>query len=242
LASCHDEGGNQKAAQPETTDVGGSSGPATLDGQMFDDVEEDEVFSNLARSDILITPPKSDEEYEAASKAKCVTKTYQFEDVDMEDPRLNVGMSFESAAQFRKAVREYNFFRGKDVVFTKNDGDYVIGVCRNRDKGCPWRVYGALVTGEITFMLRSLNPRNQCTRCYKSSIVTSRWIADRMVHKFKTQPNYPLSALCDDVKRRWNVDVTTRQLYMAKVKAKQQIEGKHKDQYKRLWDYCATVR
>jgi hypothetical protein len=114
-------------------------------------------------------------------------------------------------------VREYNLFRGKDVVFTKNDGNRVIGVCRSRDKGCPWRVYGSLVMSEVTFMLRSLNPKHQCTRCYKSSIVTSRWIADRMVHKFKTQPNYPLASLYDDVKRRWNVDVTTKQLYRAKV-------------------------
>jgi hypothetical protein len=45
-----------------------------------------------------------------------------------------------------------------------------------------------------------------------------------MVPKFKPQPNYPFAALCDVVKRRWNVDVTTRQLYRAKVKAKQQIE------------------
>lgn len=142
VVSCHDEdgdeeGGNEKAAQPETTHVGGSSVPAILDGQLLDDVEEDEVSSSLARSDILITPPKSDEEYEVANRAKCVTKTYQFEDVDMEDPHLDVGMSFESAAQFGKAVREYNLFRGKDVVFTKNDGDCVIGVCRSRDKGCP---------------------------------------------------------------------------------------------------------
>jgi hypothetical protein len=42
----------------------------------------------------------------------------------------------------------------------QNDGDRVIGVCRSRDKGCPWRVYGSLVTGEMTFMLRSLNPKH----------------------------------------------------------------------------------
>jgi hypothetical protein len=105
VESCHDEGGyeeggNEKAAQPETTHVGGSSGPATLDGQLLDDVEEDWVSSNLARSDILITLSKSDEEYEAASRDKFVTKTSQFEDVDMEDPHLDVGMSFESVAQF----------------------------------------------------------------------------------------------------------------------------------------------
>jgi hypothetical protein len=69
----------------------------------------------LARINILITPPKSDEEYEAASRAKCVIKTSQFEDVDMEDPHLDVGMSFESAAQFRRAVSEYNLFRGKEA-------------------------------------------------------------------------------------------------------------------------------
>jgi hypothetical protein len=133
-------------------------------------------------------------------------------------------------------------FRGKDVEFTKNDGDRVIGVCRNKAMGCPWRVYGASISGEITFILKSLNPNHWCTRCYKSSIVNSKWIADRMVYKFKAQPNYPLAALYEDVKRRRNVEVSFRQLYRAKEKAKEQIEGKNKQQYKRLWDYFATVR
>lgn len=111
-------------------------------------------------------------------------------------------------------------FRGNDVEFTKNDGDRVIGVCRNRAMGCPWRVYGASVSGEITFLLKSLNP-NHCIRCYKSSIVNSRWIADRMVYKFKAQPNYLLATLCEDVKMRWNVEVNFRQLYRAKERAKE---------------------
>jgi hypothetical protein len=207
----------------------------------LDDKEEDEVSSNLARSDVLVSPPKSDEEFEATSGVRCVTRASQFEDVDMEDPHLDVGMPFDSVAQFRKAMREYNLFRGKDVEFTKNDGDRVIGVCRNNAKGCPLRVYGSLVPGEMTFILKLLNPDHRCTRCYKSSIVTSRWIADRMFHKFKTQPNYPLAAFYDDVKRKWNVDVSFRKLYRAKVKAEEFIEGRHKVQYKRLWDYCATV-
>jgi hypothetical protein len=237
-----EEGAHGEAAQLETTHVGGSSGLATSAAQLLDDDEEDEVSSKLARSDILITPPKSNEEYEAISGAEYVTRTSQFQDVDMEDPHLEMGMSFDSAGQFRKVVREYNLFRGKDVEFTKNDGNRVIGVCRNRAMGCPWRVYGASVPGEMTFLLKSLNPNHRCTRCYKSSIVNSRWIADRMVHKFKTQPNYPLAALCEDVKMRWNVEVSFRQLYRAKEKAKEQIEGKNKEQYKQLWDYCATVR
>jgi hypothetical protein len=127
-----DEGGHEEAAEPETTHVGGLRDPASLGGRLLDDEEEDKVSSNLARSDILVTRPKSDEEYKVNSRAKCVTRTSQFKDVDMEDPHLDVGMSFDSATQFRKALREYNLFRGKDVKFTKNDGDQVIGLSRSR--------------------------------------------------------------------------------------------------------------
>jgi hypothetical protein len=59
-----EEGAHEEAAQPETTHVGGSSGPATSVARLLDDDEEDEVSSKLARSDISVTPPKSDEEYE----------------------------------------------------------------------------------------------------------------------------------------------------------------------------------
>lgn len=79
----------------------------------MDDDEEDEVSSKLARSDILVTPPKSDEEYKLINGAEYVTRTSQFQDVDMEDSHLEVGKSFDSADQFRKAVREYNLFRGE---------------------------------------------------------------------------------------------------------------------------------
>jgi hypothetical protein len=91
-------------------------------------------------------------------------------------------------------------------------------------------------------MVKSLNSTHSCTRKYKSSIVTSKWIADRMVNKFRTRPNYPLEALREDVREKWNVDVSTRQLYMARVKARRQIEGKLREQYHRLRDYCETVR
>jgi hypothetical protein len=63
---------------------------------LLDDEEGDDVSSNLARSDILVTPLRTDEKYEANSRPKCVTRTSQLVDVDMEDLHLDVGMSFES--------------------------------------------------------------------------------------------------------------------------------------------------
>jgi hypothetical protein len=52
------DGGHEEAAQQDRTHVGGLGDPSKL----LDDEEEDEVSSNLARSDVLVSPPKSDEE------------------------------------------------------------------------------------------------------------------------------------------------------------------------------------
>jgi hypothetical protein len=168
--------------------------PSNADQLLYDE-EEDTSSSKLMRNDILITPCNSDDDNEVVSNARCVPTFVEFQDVDMANPNLHLSMSFTSTKQFREAVRTYNLMREKDVQFTKNDEDRVIGICRNKSEGCSWRVYGSFLTSEKTFMVKSLNSTHSCTRKYKSSIVTSKWIADRMVHKFRTQPDYPLKAL-----------------------------------------------
>lgn len=60
---CGDEGGHEEATQQDTIHVGGLGDPSSL----LDDEEEGEVPSNLARSDVLVSPPKSDEEFEATN-------------------------------------------------------------------------------------------------------------------------------------------------------------------------------
>jgi hypothetical protein len=67
---CGDEGGHEEAAQQDTTHVGGLGDLSSL----LDDKDEDEVSSNLARSDVLVSPLKSDEEFEATSGVWCVTR------------------------------------------------------------------------------------------------------------------------------------------------------------------------
>jgi hypothetical protein len=143
--------------------------------QLLEDEEDDTSSSKLMRSDILVTPANNDDDddNEVVSKARCVPTFAEFHDVDMTDPELHVAMSFTSAKQFKEAMRTHNLMKGKYIQFTKNDGDRVIGICRSKSEGCSWIVYGSLVTGELTFMIKSLNPTHSFTRKYKSSIVTS---------------------------------------------------------------------
>jgi hypothetical protein len=79
------------------------------------------------------------------------------------------------------------------------------------------------MSDEQSFEVRSLRPKHSCTRVYKSSIVNSRWISDKLFDKFKIQPDMPLEVIQDEVKRKWNIKVTKSQMYRGRRRAGKQI-------------------
>jgi hypothetical protein len=130
--------------------------------------------------------------------------------------------------------------RVKDIRFEKNERAQCVAVCR--DPCCDYRVYGRQMATEASFEIRSLRPKHSCTRVYKSSIVNSRWITDKLYDKFKIQPDMPLRVKQDEVKRNWNVEVNRSQMYRGRKKVEKRIYGGLGEQYGKLWDYCETLR
>jgi hypothetical protein len=107
----------------------------------------------------------------------------EFQEIDLGNPELKLKMKFSSIQLFGEAVRQYNVRRGNDIRFEKNERAKCVAVCR--DPSYEYRVYGRQVTTKASFELRSLRPKHTCSRVYKSSIVNSRWISDKLYDKFK---------------------------------------------------------
>jgi hypothetical protein len=164
----------------------------------------------------------------------------EFQEIDLGNPELKLKMKFSSIQLFKEAVKQYSVRRENDIKFVKNERAKCVAVCR--DPSCQYRVYGRQMATEASFELRSLRPKHTCSRVYKSSIVNSRWISDKLYDKFKIQPNMPLQVIQDEVKRKWNVEVSRSQMYIGRKKAGKRLYGCLGKQYGRLWDYCETLR
>jgi hypothetical protein len=178
-------------------DGNGESGPSgNVEVTSFEDVEVDERDSDIGRSDILLSPIVSEDEDGGISSHHGV----EFLEIDLGNPELKLKMKFSSIQLFREAVKQYNVRRGKDIKFVKNERAKCVAVCR--DPSCQYRVYGKQMLTEASFELRSLRPKHTCSRVYKSSIVNSRWISDKLYDKFKIQPDMPLQVIQDEVKRK----------------------------------------
>ncbi|KAB1203081.1 hypothetical protein CJ030_MR8G005531 [Morella rubra] len=199
------------------------------------DGKDDGYMSDMIPSDILVSPPHSD--YEAGEPSRSAP---EFVERDLGSVTLVKGMKFPSAALFKEAVKEANIAIGKDVRFHKNTGDKVVIVCRA--ERCKYRVYGRKIPTEITFEIRDIQPRHRCPRRYRLSQISFRWIAKKMIDQIKSQPNISVSAIYDEVKRKWQCETMWQKCYRAKKRALEQIYGTHKEQYGRVWDYCATLR
>jgi hypothetical protein len=48
--------------------------------------------------------------------------------------------------------------------------------------------------------------------------------------------------LQQEIKGKWNVDVSKMQVYRARKRAAKSIQGSHKEQYQKIWDYCETLK
>jgi hypothetical protein len=210
-------------------DGNGESGPSgNIKMTSFEDVEVDERDSDIGRSDILLSPTVSEDKDGGISSHHGV----EFQEIDLGNPELKLKMKFSIIQLFREAVKQYNVRKGKDIKFAKNERAKCVAICR--DPSCQYRVYGRQMATEASFELRSIRPKHTCSKVYKNSIVNSRWISDKLYDKFKIQPDMPLQVIQDEVKRKWNVEVSRSQMYRGRKNARKRLYCCLGEQYDRL--------
>lgn len=160
------------------------------------------------------------------------------EDLDMEKPVITKGMKFNNAIVFRKALREWQVQGGYDLEFVKNESSRVAVQCKEK---CGFRVHASWMQQERTFQLKSIHPKHYCLRTYNNHLVNSKYIAEKYVDKLRDDPYKKVDCFQKEIRRDLVVDVSKWQLYRAKRKARQVIDGDMTEQYNTLRDYLETV-
>ncbi|KAH7867298.1 hypothetical protein Vadar_031580 [Vaccinium darrowii] len=162
------------------------------------------------------------------------------EDVDMKNPVMKKGMKFTNVTVFRKALREWQVQGGYDIKFVKNESTRVTAICK--EKKCGFRIHASNMQCEKTFQVKSIIPNHDCHRTYNNHLVTSTYIANKYINKLRDDPYVKVDSFEKEIRRELTVDVSKWQLYRAKKKAREVIDGDMVEQYNRLVDYLETVR
>jgi hypothetical protein len=93
---------------------------------------------------------------------------------NMQKVELVNGMKFPNSQVFRQALREYVERKPVDIKFKLNEKNKVSMYCKNE---CGWRLYASIISGEMTFRVKTFHPTCTCGRSFQYTQATSEYVA-----------------------------------------------------------------
>ncbi|KAF7150533.1 hypothetical protein RHSIM_Rhsim02G0213500 [Rhododendron simsii] len=153
---------------------------------------------------------------------------------------LKEGLLFANVDKFREALKEYTIQKGCKIVRVKNEKSRV--TCRCAALGCNWRIHASPLPDDITYKIRKYEGEHTCLASTIISEANSTWICKKMIGCLRTNPKMTLDAMQVEIQHKYGVEASLTQLYRARRKALDEIEGNHAMAYKLLPTYAHEVR
>ncbi|KAL0386098.1 UNVERIFIED_CONTAM: hypothetical protein Sradi_3004100 [Sesamum radiatum] len=162
------------------------------------------------------------------------------DETEIRDMNLTVGMKFASAQVFREVLRDWCIKNGNDIDFIRNENTRITAKCKKEDFN--WRIHTSPIMNSKAFQIKTIKGNHTCLRSYDNSLAKAKYLAKRMEDAIRDNPNIPVDQLKNTIMRECKVDVSRWKVMRAKKEAIDAIRGVDALQYKKLRDYCETVR
>ncbi|KAL4376245.1 hypothetical protein GQ457_02G030690 [Hibiscus cannabinus] len=164
-------------------------------------------------------------------------------DVDMEKPKFVKGLVFPNRTVLKEAIKQYGRVNRVEVKLKKNDKRRLQAICK---EGCPWKLWAAPLNPkdnmDQTWQIKTMVNSHNCSKPVANRNITSKWMAKYYIGKFMSEPNYTMRSLVHDVLLEFGTLVSTGKCGRAREAALEMIEGNHKGQYGRIYDYLQELR
>ena len=157
----------------------------------------------------------------------------------MKKIKFEVGLKFESSAQFLKVLKDHALSSGFDFGLKKSSKQKVEAVC---SKPCPWRVYASWSRTEEGFIVKTMNDRHTCTRPERNRHATYKWIASHFIENFRMNLDWPISDMLREINEQFAITVSRNVCYKARFVARRMLEGSLNEHYHLLPTYVAKLR
>lgn len=152
---------------------------------------------------------------------------------------LQLEMLFPNLKIFKDAVKDYTVALGRQVKMVKNDKVR----CRIKCiEDCPWEIVYSWCEAYGSYQIKIFNLNHTCSRKLKNPIADRHWVANKLVNRLRSTPNMTAADAYNYMAETYQVQLCEMKLYRAMHIAREKIEGSEKEQYAKLWDYCAELR
>jgi hypothetical protein len=118
----------------------------------------------------------------------------------------------------------------------KNEKSRVTAICAS--DGCPWRIHASPAPDGVAFMIKSYEPKHTCIRQSEKTNATSTWIAKKLKGSLNADPNMSYKLMSNELSTKYGVEANHMQLYRARKKGRDELEGSHANSYRKILNYA----
>ncbi|KAK2663651.1 hypothetical protein Ddye_002225 [Dipteronia dyeriana] len=153
---------------------------------------------------------------------------------------LEVGQLFNNLQHFRQVLRDFMVQEGFELKRIKNDKErYTTGCALD---GCSWWIHASLVDDKTTFMIKTMQVRDNYQNVHKNREATTVWVARRFKPLIEENSNIDVKFLGREIHRINCLVLLAYTIYRAKNRVLNVTEEDHKRSYNNLYTYGFIVR
>ncbi|KAL0356419.1 UNVERIFIED_CONTAM: hypothetical protein Sradi_4088800 [Sesamum radiatum] len=211
------------------------------DGLMSGYSSDDAPLDAVSENESDVDEDKNEDDDESEDPMKNYLHRDMYEGAEGEDHKIHLeqGMIFENVDKFREVLRDYVVQEGFLIVRLKNERTRV--TCKCAADGCSWRIHASPLSDKVTFAIKSLKAEHTCVRVKTMKEANSSWMSKRLLQVLRENPDMKARGIRHEL-QKYGIDPPYMQLYRAKKKALEQIDGSYGDSYSRLPHYAEMVR
>ncbi|KAL0320209.1 UNVERIFIED_CONTAM: hypothetical protein Sradi_5282400 [Sesamum radiatum] len=120
----------------------------------------------------------------------------------------------------------------------RNEKTRVTGHCSVKD--CPWRIHASPLADGVTFHIKTYVPNHTCVRSYATGEASPEWIAEKIENVLRENPGMKPRGIRNELKK-FGVNPQYMQIYRARKKAMESIEGSYAESFGKLPYYAKIV-
>jgi MuDR family transposase len=112
---------------------------------------------------------------------------------DKDKSVMEVGAQYPNVTTFRRSLNHYALTTDFKFSVEKSDPTRLTARCAKKD--CSWRIHASVVDDDVTFMVKTLQPKHSCSGVNKSGNkhATKGWIAYRIISDLRSEGIFQLN-------------------------------------------------
>ncbi|KAK6776159.1 hypothetical protein RDI58_027160 [Solanum bulbocastanum] len=154
---------------------------------------------------------------------------------------FELGMIFENAKEFRKALAKYAVEKHYQIKLRPNEAHRVRAKCKFKEK-CKWLCYGAIDRDSGNFMIKNYYPIHKCLPSNKNKMCTTKFLASRFKDEITKQPSLRIWEIQELCREELGLHVGKTICYKAKMMILRENMGDWNMEFARLCDYAEVIK